>query len=127
MRIRQPTFRRGAPYVAVRPIKVSADTVINPGEKIDPTFFRRFHMMTMHRRRLIGIEGDEWTKEMLAVWNFKEKRDDARAKKARAEKGKAEPKTEEKAPEPVVVEAAEEEPAPAKTTRAKKKAPVKEK
>lgn len=62
--MRQPLFSRSASYVAVRHIRLSADTVLEPGTPIEG--LRVFHLKDLHRRRKIGLVGHPWTESMLA-------------------------------------------------------------
>lgn len=61
--MRQPLFTRHADYVAVRHIRLSADTVLEPGTPIEGLRF--FHLKDLHRRRKIGPVGHAWTESML--------------------------------------------------------------
>lgn len=64
MRANRPIFRRRGQYVAVRPIRLSADHVVKPGE--DVSHLKEFHLRNLYRRRRIGFAGDPWTEAMLA-------------------------------------------------------------
>lgn len=61
--MRQPLFKRGLDYVAVSHVRLSADTVLEPGTPIEG--LRVFHLKDLHRRRKIGPVGDPWTENML--------------------------------------------------------------
>lgn len=63
--MRQPLFSRRASYVAVRHIRMSADTVLEPGTPIEG--LRVFHLKDLHRRRKIGQAGHPWTESMIAA------------------------------------------------------------
>lgn len=62
--MRQPLFNRSMSFVAVRHIRLSADTVLEPGTPIEG--LRVFHLKDLHRRRKIGPVGHPWTESMLA-------------------------------------------------------------
>lgn len=62
--MRQPLFNRSMSFVAVRHIRLSADTVLEPGSPIEG--LRVFHLKDLHRRRKIGPVGHPWTESMLA-------------------------------------------------------------
>lgn len=65
-RVHRPLFRRHYEFVAVRPIRLTRQDVIQPGETIDPERFRLYHLRSLYQRRRIGVKGTPWTEAMLA-------------------------------------------------------------
>ena len=57
-RVAQPIFRRGLTYVAVRPIRMTRGTTVEPGTVIDLPNYR---LRSLHLRRKIGPKGHPWT------------------------------------------------------------------
>lgn len=57
--IRQP-FRRSMELIAVRPVRLDAETRLAPGDPL-PARVRLFHRMNLYQRRLVGAKGDPWT------------------------------------------------------------------
>lgn len=64
-RITRPSFRYRADYVAVRPIRLSASTVIQPGEELSKYHVRMHQKISLWQRRRIGVKGCPWTEYML--------------------------------------------------------------
>ena len=62
--MRQPLFNRTMSFVAVRHIRMSSETVLEPGTPIEG--LRVFHLKDLYRRRKIGPVGHPWTESMLA-------------------------------------------------------------
>ncbi len=61
-RIGRPIFRRHETYVAVKPIKLTANDTIKKGEVVDLPIHR---LRSLYQRRRIGPKGHPWTKAML--------------------------------------------------------------
>lgn len=64
MAIRQPIFSKSMSFVAVRQTRLSADTILMPGDAVEG--LRLFHLRDLYRRRRIGPVGHPWTEDMLA-------------------------------------------------------------
>lgn len=64
MAIRQPIFSKAMVFVAVRQTRLSADTILMPGDEVKG--LRLFHLRDLYRRRRIGPVGHPWTDDMLA-------------------------------------------------------------
>lgn len=65
MGIRQGFYNHSAEFVAVRNHRISPSLTLKPGDKVDKKVIRQFHMMSLFRRRLIGVKGSEWAKAMI--------------------------------------------------------------
>ena len=65
-RLTQPIFKRGMRFTVVRPIRLSRDTVLQPGDSVG---LREAHARSLYQRRRIGPEGSAWTKAMIDLWN----------------------------------------------------------
>lgn len=65
MHIVREIFRKRNEFVAVRPIRLSTNTVLEPGEKIDKTKVRLYQLQNWYRKRRIGVEDSSWAKAML--------------------------------------------------------------
>lgn len=66
-RVARPIFRRKVKYVAVRPIRVTSDKTIEPGEPVE---LRTHHLRSLFLRRRIGPAGHPWTEAMLKTRGF---------------------------------------------------------
>ena len=66
VRARRELFKRHYEFTAVRPIRLSAAEVMPAGTNIDKSKFRLFHLMSLYRRRRIGVTGSPWTEAMLS-------------------------------------------------------------
>lgn len=62
-RVSRPPFRRGLVYVAVRRLRLSSATVLEPGEMVDLPNHRLRRLL---KRRRIGPKGHPWTEHWLA-------------------------------------------------------------
>lgn len=58
-------FRRGEEFVATGYIRVTKNVMLSPGDDLDRSVFKLFHLRSLYARRLIGIKGSDWTKQML--------------------------------------------------------------
>lgn len=70
-RRRTRRFRRGATFVVVRPVRLTKDHTLQPGELITPGMLRRYHLMSLYRRFRIAEDGDLWAEGMIAGWKAK--------------------------------------------------------
>lgn len=61
----RPTFNKSLTYVAVRPIRVSTNSRLEPGDKIEGRL-PKFAWRRRAKLRQIGPEGHPWTEYMLA-------------------------------------------------------------
>lgn len=63
----RPPFRRGVPYIAIRPIRLTSKVVLEPGEKVDLPSHR---LRSLFQRRRVGPAGHPWTEAMLGTEGF---------------------------------------------------------
>lgn len=78
--VRRWPWRRYYDFVAVRPIRMGRH-VIQPGEPaaVGGRPLRRYHLMSLYRRRLIGAADDPWTRGELARYGVRLEREHDRA------------------------------------------------
>lgn len=60
-------FRKHYEFVAVRHIRLSRNDVLEPGQPIDKTKIKLFHLRSLYQRRRIGVAGSPWAEAMLAT------------------------------------------------------------
>ena len=63
----QGLFKRGLDYVVVRRIKLTEKDVLQPGTiiKWSERTLKIYHLRSLFRRRMIGIEGSSWANSFL--------------------------------------------------------------
>lgn len=66
-RIGRPIYKRHFEYVAVRPIRLNNNTVIEPGKDVK---LRPHQMRSLYLRRRIGPKGHPWTEHALKTKGF---------------------------------------------------------
>lgn len=68
-RVGRPIFRRKLEYVAVRPLRLGSNLVLQPGDRVDDKV-RPHHLRSLYQRRKIGPVGHGWTEAMLESKGF---------------------------------------------------------
>ncbi len=62
----QGIFRRKGTYVVVRPVRLSSDTLLEPGTVLEgKNTLRLFQLQNLFKRRRIGIKDSAWANAML--------------------------------------------------------------
>ena len=64
-RIARELYGRSKILVAVRPIRLTSNVVIEPGEEVDEYKVRTFQKQNWYRQRRVGVKGAAWTEAML--------------------------------------------------------------
>ena len=63
--VRQQLFNRSLEFVAVKHLRLTEKESLKPGDLIDKTIFKGFHIRSLYRRRIIGVKGSLWAKSMI--------------------------------------------------------------
>ncbi len=62
----QGIFRRKGTYVVVRPVRLSSNTLLEPGTVLEgKNTLRLFQLQNLFKRRRIGLKDSAWTNAML--------------------------------------------------------------
>ena len=63
--IHREIFKRHNEFIVVRPLKITKAYSLEPGDVIDKSKFRTFHLRSLYQRRRIGVLGSPWAVAML--------------------------------------------------------------
>lgn len=62
---RRPSFRRGQEHVAVRPLRLGVDVLLQPGDDV-PDWVRPWRLRNLYHQNRIAVKGSDWARAMLA-------------------------------------------------------------
>ena len=68
---RKRRFRRDASFVAVRPLKIGRNLMVEAGEIIPAGMLRVFHLRKLWAGLRVGEVDDPWSEQALATWAAK--------------------------------------------------------
>ena len=71
----RPIFRRTDVFTVVKPIRLTSDVRLLPGEEVSlQKGHKSFQLLNWYRRRFVGQKNSEWVKDQLKLWDARTKR-----------------------------------------------------